>query len=323
MSDWVLAPDVLARARFAVSTSAETLAALGLLRRGSPPPWLAGWYARHAAAYQMTMATRPLWAAIVAEGFGPRWVADCLTAAPERVGDLVEELAGVRALSDEQVRADLRQTHGRDRLPEVLETTTGLGDAVADLMQWTWDTTLAEEWPRRRHVLEADVVSRTAALASGGWSAALEGMGRAYLGEGRVRISGHQLPPKHLGSGATLSFHPVSSPTSSVLWHLPAQRYAIVYQASGMGIVAEAVAPQALHRLLGSNRARILGLLAEPASTTQLAALIGLPVGSVGNHLTVLREAGLVGRRRSGRSVLYRRTQAGDALVASAAGGPP
>ena len=320
MSEWVLAPDVLARARFAVSTSAETLAALGLLRRGSPPPWLAGWYARHVDGFRAALVREPVWAAVVAEGFGPRWVADCLTAAPERVGDVVEELAGVRALSDGQVRHDLRQTHRRGRLPEVLESTSGLGDAVADLMLWTWETTLADEWPRRRHVLEADVVSRTAALASGGWSAALEGMGRAYLGGGRVRISGASLPPKHLGSGATLSFHPVSSPTSSVLWNLAEQRYAIVYQASGMGIVAEAVAPDALHRLLGTNRARLVGLLAEPCSPTQLAALTGLPVGSVGNHLAVLRDAGLVVRRRSGRSVLYRRTETADALVGAAAG---
>src|SRR6476661_8830014 len=221
MSDWVLAPDVLARARFAVSTAAETLAALGLLRHGAPPPWLSGWYARHIDGFADVLRREPVWAAVVAEGFGPRWVADCLTAAPARVGDVVEELAGVRTLSDEQVRQDLRQTHGRSRLPDVLETTTGLGDAVAELMLWTWETTLADEWPRRRHVLEADVVSRTAALASGGWSAALEGMGRAYLGEGRVRISSHSLPPKHLGSSATLSFHPVSSPTSSVMWNLP------------------------------------------------------------------------------------------------------
>ena len=319
MSDWVLAPDVLARARFAVSTSAETLGALGVLRRGSPPPWLAGWYARHVETFRATLSREPVWAAVVAEGFGPRWVADCLTAAPERVGDLADELAGVRLLGDDQVRHDLRQTHARS-LPPVLETTSGLGDAVADLLQWTWDTTLAEEWPRRRHVLEADVVSRTAALAQGGWSAALEGMGRAYLGEGRVRISSHALPPKHLGPGATLSFHPVSSPTSAVLWHLPAQRFAIVYEASGMGIVAETVASDALERLLGANRARLLALLAEPASTSQLGALTGLPLGSVGGHLAVLREAGLVTRRRSGRSVLYRRTQPGDALVASAAG---
>ncbi len=74
---------------------------------------------------------------------------------------------------------------------------------------------------------------------------------------------------------------------------------------------------QALHRLLGGSRAAILLALEDPASTTQLAATLGQSLGGVGDHLTVLREAGLVTRARSGRSVLYRRTPVGDALAAA------
>ncbi|GAA2943913.1 hypothetical protein GCM10020227_08410 [Streptomyces flavovirens] len=44
-------------------------------------------------------------------------------------------------------------------------------------------------------------------------------------------------------------------------------------------------------------------------------ALTGQGLGSVGRHLKVLTEAGLTGRRRSGRSVLYFRTEAGEVLV--------
>ncbi|GDY42474.1 hypothetical protein SANT12839_033560 [Streptomyces antimycoticus] len=44
-------------------------------------------------------------------------------------------------------------------------------------------------------------------------------------------------------------------------------------------------------------------------------ALTGQPLGSVGRHLRVLREARLVRRRRAGRSVLYDRTTAGEVLV--------
>ena len=44
-------------------------------------------------------------------------------------------------------------------------------------------------------------------------------------------------------------------------------------------------------------------------------ALTGLPLGSVGGHLRVLLDAGLVQRRRSGREVLYWRTALGDALA--------
>jgi DNA-binding transcriptional ArsR family regulator len=45
--------------------------------------------------------------------------------------------------------------------------------------------------------------------------------------------------------------------------------------------------------------------------------LTGLPLGAVGNHLRVLLDAGAVLRRRSGREVLYWRTQLGDGLVAA------
>src|SRR5262249_25593352 len=79
----------------------------------------------------------------------------------------------------------------------------------------------------------------------------------------------------------------------------------------------------ALHRLLGASRAAILLALEDPASTTQLAATLGQSLGATGDHLAVLREAGLVSRARSGRSVLYRRTPVGDARAAAELCPPP
>ena len=72
-----------------------------------------------------------------------------------------------------------------------------------------------------------------------------------------------------------------------------------------------------LGQLIGANRAALLRQLDQPAGTTDLAALSRLPIGSVGNHLRVLLDAGAVTRRRSGRSVLYWRTPLGDALIAA------
>ena len=43
--------------------------------------------------------------------------------------------------------------------------------------------------------------------------------------------------------------------------------------------------------------------------------MTGYTLGSVGAHLRVLLDAGLIRRRRSGRSVLYYRTPAGDQLT--------
>jgi DNA-binding transcriptional ArsR family regulator len=83
-------------------------------------------------------------------------------------------------------------------------------------------------------------------------------------------------------------------------------------------------ASAALGALLGPARAAVLVLLDSPHSTTQLTAVTGQTLGSVGRHLRVLLDAGLVERRRAGRSVLYSRSAAGEVLVtASGAGAGP
>ncbi|WP_460492794.1 helix-turn-helix domain-containing protein [Dactylosporangium cerinum] len=48
--------------------------------------------------------------------------------------------------------------------------------------------------------------------------------------------------------------------------------------------------------------------------------MTGAGLGSVGGHLRVLLDAGLVARRRSGRSVLYYQTPTGAAVAATDAG---
>jgi DNA-binding transcriptional ArsR family regulator len=73
----------------------------------------------------------------------------------------------------------------------------------------------------------------------------------------------------------------------------------------------------AIEALIGPARAGVLVLLETPKSTTQLVALTGQGLGSVGRHLRVLLDARLVQRRRAGRSVLYYRTAAGDTLLAA------
>jgi DNA-binding transcriptional ArsR family regulator len=191
-----------------------------------------------------------------------------------------------------------------------------LPERAAGLLEWVWTETVLPYWPRRRHIFEADIVARTGQLSQGGWAAALDDMrpGMHWLGENRLQINTHDHPPREV-DGAQLMFVPVTPHQGWVSWD-PGRRYAVVYPCSGM--LAEpdrAAVPEALGRLLGPARAGVLILLDTPKSTSQLVALTGQGLGSVGRHLKVLLDAGLARRRRAGRSVLYYRTTAGEVLV--------
>jgi DNA-binding transcriptional ArsR family regulator len=110
-------------------------------------------------------------------------------------------------------------------------------------------------------------------------------------------------------------FVPVTTGRGWVSWTAP-HRYALTYLCAGvLADAGHAPVPAPLTALLGPGRARILITLDTPKSTTQLVALTGLGLGSVGRHLKILLDAGLVQRRRAGRSVIYSRTRPGDTLA--------
>jgi len=92
-----------------------------------------------------------------------------------------------------------------------------------------------------------------------------------------------------------------------------------MYGARGVGTLWQAEprrAPAALAGLVGAPRAGLLTVLAAPASSTELAGRLGVTTSAVNQHLRALRDAGLLTSARHGRSVLYLRSELGDALVA-------
>jgi DNA-binding transcriptional ArsR family regulator len=169
--------------------------------------------------------------------------------------------------------------------------------------------------------LERDVVRRAGLLATYGWARAMDGLGPRVRWHPDGRIELVKMPgPSHRLADARLMFVP-SAFEAGWLSLDPPHAYAFVYRATGVGDLwpgsdwIDGPADDALGVLIGQTRARLLRALAEPASTSQLVAQHGLSLGATGDHLGVLRRAGLVTRLRSGRSVLYRRTALGDALV--------
>jgi DNA-binding transcriptional ArsR family regulator len=319
--------DLLARSRFVVSPISETVAALMVLSRPDPPgtPWIRSFRALHREACLAMLAEDKL-RAVVAEhmwrprrGQVPGWIADFLALPPLGGGaTLADEFGQLTAWDDDRIRDEIGQ-NAVGPLPATLGR-PGLRDTVTDMLRWTWTATLASDWPRRRRVLEADILTRTSRLATHGWAGVLDTLSpySSWLGGGRLQINGYEfLPDRDLSQARQLDFVPVHSYTGWDMLELP-HRYALVYPVSGA--LADTGSTRAdadsLARLIGPNRARILRFLEQPRSTTQLAALIGLPPGAVGNHLRVLLEAGAVLRRRAGREVLYWRTSLGDALAA-------
>lgn len=317
MGDWVMSADLLARARFVVSPMADVVAALGSLREPHGPTDRAT-SALHGAAFAAMLADHPGRAAVLRCLSRPGWLADFLCLPPPAdPTSFAEELALVEALGDDRIRLDLRDTVRRP-LPEVLHG-PGTTEHAVGLLDWVWSHVVASDWPRRERVLRADIVSRTARLARHGWEAVLPELGRdrAWLGSGRLRINLYDYPDRELEDEGQLLLVPHHGNGSRVGWDQQ-RRYALYYPVTGVLAERDSGHPAATARLLGDNRARLLVALADPASTSGLVALTGLTLGSVGGHLRVLLDAGLVQRRRSGREVLYWRTALGDALSAAA-----
>lgn len=305
----------MARTRFGTSQLADTLAALRILASPATPPWFHRWRSQHLAAYHTRLAADPVAAALVSAAFGPRWTADFLTV-PPAAPDLTlgEELEHLEALSDAQLRADLEVV--RRPLPAALSA-SGLAAAASDLLHWVWDTTVAPEWPRRSRVLRADIISRTSRLSSQGWSGALDDIaaGVRWIGPDRLQVNQHPFPPHDI-RGRDLTFIAAHSAGSWVSWRLP-DRYAVTYPVAGVLVDDPVPDPRPLARLLGPARARVLVHAEHPISTSALVATCGIPLGSVGGHLRVLLDAGLLERRRSGREVLYWWSAAARSLVAA------
>ncbi|MGW2568105.1 ArsR/SmtB family transcription factor [Streptomyces sp. NPDC001537] len=320
MGWWQINADTLAGSRFVLSPMAETLASLKLLHAGEAAhPGERAWLDRHLPRYRARLAADPVTALLLRAGLGRVWIADFLVPTPGDGETFEEAVARVRATAADRARADLVVSLAGGPLPAALDR-DDLPERAAGLFSYVWTETVRPDWDRRRRILEADVVARTAQVSQGGWATVLDALrpGRTrWLGDNRLQVNLHEYPPREI-SGAELVFVPVTPQRQGgwVSWEDARQRYALVYPCTGAlaGDRPSAV-PASLAALLGTARAGVLALLASPMSTSQLVAVTGQGLGSVGRHLKVLLDAGLVERRRAGRSVLYSRTAAGAVLV--------
>jgi len=316
----------LAATRFAISPLHETTRAMLLLANPSPPvvnlPWV-----RWARAQ---LGRRPLrmpraWPLIVN---GLPTHPEFLSPAPSvKEPGLDAELARVRATPAEPVQASLRRVFGDhpwpDSATELFERPTESLAEIADELAECHDRLVGPHWERIQPVLEADIVYRAGLLAGGGARSLFSDL------HPDLRWSGGTLTLTDTDEGPS-RFRVMMGPDGVVLipsvfnWPLvsvskaTSSQTTLIYPARGTATVWEggvAVAPDAVEELLGPARARLLGALRSPATTSALALRFGVTPSAVSQHLAVLHRSGLVDRERSGRRVLYQASELGLALL--------
>ncbi|WP_248958386.1 ArsR/SmtB family transcription factor [Sphaerisporangium perillae] len=314
--------DVMA-SRFAISPLIETMHALWILSGAAEAGVHRPWAERTREPYEKLRRSEPGVAALTALFGRGDYNADFIAPPPAGVDVAIEEeLAVMRATPLAQARDEIaRNLRGRPCPPPEIMAVLDRPDVVdrlADALEATWKQIVSNDWPRFRAILQRDVVHRAGRLATYGWAAALDDLSprvrwRADGGAGHiaVRMDTPGQDERHRLSGRGLLFVPTVLGPGVAAYLEDAWPYALVYPARG--VAAQYLPPRGLARLIGGTRATIL--LQTPATTSQLAALLGLSVGGTGDHVAALREAGLITGTRVGRSVLYHRTPLGDALV--------
>ncbi|MGW6395156.1 winged helix-turn-helix domain-containing protein [Streptomyces sp. NPDC055103] len=312
----------LLRSRFALSPALDLCLLLrSLAGQGQPLP--RAWAARLMPAFERLRRETELDAALALQApqGGPNFVAPPPRGLSQTWAD---DLAMIRATPLEAARHEFAATatgpSARDpRVRAVLDSPDAVS-RIAEAMDQAWHELLAADWPQLRAVCERDVVHRVGVIGEHGWAATIESLHPGVTWQaGGIEIGFFRGGTVHL-SGDGLLLIP-----SAVVGHIAAHvedpwPRTLVYPARGTAALwseQETVPqPDPLTALVGRARARLLLALDAPASTSHLARSLAMAPGAVGDHLAILRGAGLLVRARSGRSVLYRRTPLGEALVA-------
>jgi hypothetical protein len=249
------------------------------------------------------------------------WTPDFLTPRPRSPLTRIEdEWATVAATPAPVVARDLRALH--KRLPPPLRGEQVL-PRILDALAGYWELCFAPHWPRMRALLEGDVTYRGREIAQRGLATMFAGLaGRVSLAGDVVEVRLHSNVHYTRPATGGLTLVPSMWTSSASAPISPDEPPMIIYLARGSGTLwapTPLVAPGALAALLGAHRAGLLVQLATPSSSTELAARLGVTTTAVNQHLRALRAAGLLVSARHGRSVLYRRSEVADRLLAAAA----
>ncbi|MFI5828493.1 DUF5937 family protein [Streptomyces sp. NPDC051578] len=317
----------LAQVRFAVSPMWEVAPSFRLLTSAAAHPIHGPW------ADQV----RPR---MVAAGLDRGWLCELVPPTGGYVPDFLNpapagpaptpaaERDAIRASPADRVRQDLdhlarHQGNLGPRLRALHNDPQGLLAKVAEELETYWELVLAPYWARIRAVLDADILYRGRLAAEHGAGHLLNDLHTSVSwDDNALRMSRRKQPLIRTTAGTGLLLIPSAFTGPGLRTRTtPPDPPQLAYPARGVGSLwtkRPVTQTETLSAVLGRSRTLLLTELEIPASTTQLAHRTGLSPAGVSQCLTALRNAGLVSAHRAGRSVLYARTTAAEALLQAA-----
>ena len=320
LTELAFSADDLALTRFATSPMLEVATSFRLLATGSVHPVHRPWLDQ----------IRPR---IVSAGLDSGWLAelipptgylpDFLTPPScDLAPTLAMELAAVRATPVDQVRSDLSvldRTSPRCRA--LYADPPGRLGQLCEEIEAYWEIALAPYWARIRALLDADVFHRARQVAEFGAGHLFNELHSSLnWDDNTLRMVRDQCGLSRDATGPGLVLVPSAFAARVLIWSRAPHPPYLAYPARGTGTLWEhrrVAHTEAIATVLGRSRTSLLTELDAPASTTELAFRTGISAAGVSQHLTAMRDAGLVSAHRAGRSVLYARTAVAESLLAS------
>jgi hypothetical protein len=303
----ILGAGGLSRVRWQISPLSELASLIRLGLSGQRHP-VQGWVRPRVLRALADPRAQVVRALAPAHGRGPFPV---VTPSPLRGQHrLADELARVEALVTDEVVASCEWSdvtpETEARLRPYLDAGR-LGPRVAEELAWLWDELMAADWPALLAAMQHEVARRSSEVATDGMAEVLEHLSPRvhWLPVGELLIdkpwpgtfdltdAGLVLVPSMFGTDEPLTgFDDEQAPM-------------LVYSVRPDHEPHDTKAARA--RLLGRTRAEVLDALDDPRTTSELSRRLGLPLSTVSTHLGILHRAGMVTRRRQGRSVVYHR----------------
>lgn len=326
MLTWEFSAQDLARTRFARSPLGEVVTSVEVLkdpgRHAVHLPWVRQ-ATRRLAGVDWELLSQLVRLPTV-------YVPDFLTPVPTASSPTIEQaLAELAATDPAVVRRDLARIKGE--LPPLVaelarDPESGLVRLAAEVRAY-WDAAIAPHWAGIERLAEGEILRRARQMSTGGPAALFADLHPLVTWERDTLRIGHRLIDAHhrLDGERGLVLVPTVFAWPGVFSQQnPPWQPGLVYPPRGVATLWEtagSAVPEGLARVIGRTRTRLLAELDTPASTTELVERTGLSAPNVSHHLAALRDAGLLARHRTGRTVLYLRTDAAELLLRSVPAG--